>query len=569
MKRAKYVKQWKILYCLIIFLFLSFADLYVYFKMNTILVGTDTLFHYSRVQEIYENLKHGAFFTWISTHYFQQTGVGSYLFYPDIFLYVWALLKFIFPPVRAFYMWIALFIFLTYISSFCSMYFYCKQTKKSILFSLIYTTMPYHLFLGLWNGTLGEFIAYTFLPIAFVGIYHIFWGNKNKWWLLALGMSLVLYSHLVSAFIITIFIGAVVIFKFITSHFSLSTRILSLIKAIFFTILTTCPFWFLFIIEGPVATPQNLFIVLHNLTDILNISINNTIGSGIGLILLVTALIGGIFVYKKKQNLSVYLIGLFFFIASTNIIPYQIFNHIKILRNTLGLIQMPGRLLSFSAVFLSVIAAEMITKIINKFNHRKLIIVLTIIFSIIMFWSETLPEYSLLNKIPELPASSKKGQFLPTLKRISNDNYEDLFNYLIPAGETDYYHKTDQLTHSSINTLTKTIINHTCYINGRKTKITPIEKGNNLINYKLETNNNSNIDLPVVYYANDNVTVNGKKVYKKISSRGTIYLHVSSGINNIKVKFEPPTFEYILMLIAVLSWIWLILLTTKCLKSLN
>lgn len=103
MKQSKYVKQWRVFYCLIIFLLLSFADLYIYFKMNTVLLGTDTLFHYSRVQEIYENLKHGAFFTWISTRYFQQTGVGSYLFYPDIFLYFWALLKFIFPPVQAFY----------------------------------------------------------------------------------------------------------------------------------------------------------------------------------------------------------------------------------------------------------------------------------------------------------------------------------------------------------------------------------------------------------------------------------------------------------------------------------
>ncbi|MBO8441230.1 MAG: hypothetical protein IAA89_02145 [Firmicutes bacterium] len=447
------------------------------------------------------------------------------------------------------------------------MYSYCKQTKKSILFSLIYTTMPYHLFLGLWNGTLGEFIAYTFLPIAFVGIYHIFWGDKNKWWLLALGMSLVLYSHLVSAFIIAMFIGVVIIFKLITPHFSLNTRIFSLVKAVFFTILTTCPFWFLFIIEGPVATPQDSFIVLHNLTDILNISINNTIGSGIGLILLITALIGGIFAYKKKQDLSIYLIGLFFFIASTNIIPYQIFNHIKIIRNTLGLIQMPGRLLSFSAVFLSVIAAELITKVINRFNRRKLITALTIMFSVVMFWSETLPEYSLLNKIPELSVSSKKGQILPTLKKISNNNYDDLFNYLIPAGETDYYHKTNQLTHSSINPLTLSIINHTCYINSKKTNLAPIKEGNNLINYKLETNGDSNIDLPIVYYPSDNVTVNGKKVHKKTSFRGTIYLHVNSGINNIKIKFEPPTFEYILMLIAILSWAWLMLLIKRPYKS--
>lgn len=543
----------------LMFLLLTLADLCIYLKMNSFFTGTDTLFHFSRVQEIYENLKEGSIFTWISTHYFHQTGVGSYIFYPDLFLYIWALLKFVFSPVRAFYIWIGFFIFLTYICSFYAMYSFCQKIKRSIYFSLIYTIMPYHLFVGLWNGTLGEFLAYTFLPIAFVGIYHIFWGNTDKWYLLAIGMSLILYSHIVSAFIIGIFISIVIIWKAIISQSLIKQRIISFIKAVVFSVLLTCPFWFLFLIEGSVATPKNSFIVLHDLTDIINLSVNNTIGSGIGLILLVTVLLGGIVSYKNKTSFIIYLIGLFFFIASSNIIPYKVFNHVGLLLNTVGLIQMPGRLLSFSSVFLSVIAAEIIDEIINRFNHPKIITSLVLMFSIILFWSETQPQYDLLAKSPELTSVQKSEDILPIVKKITDKNYSNLFKYIMPAGETDYYHRTKYLLHSEVNNTTKSIINHVCYINNEKITKSPTV-GPNKITYTIESQRISKVDLPVVFYKSDQVSVNNHKVDKTMSDRGTIQVKVSSGVNHIEVQFAPPVIEYVLMLISLLSWLYLIVL---------
>lgn len=526
--------------------------------MNATFTATDTLFHFSRVEEIYQNLKHSSL-TWTSTRYFQQTGVGSYLFYPSYFLYIWALLRFVFSPIKAFYIWISLFIFITYLSSFYAMNSYCNNTRRSIIFSLIYTIVPYHLFLGLWNGTLGEFMAYSFLPLAFVGIYHVFWGNSNKWYLLTLGMTLVLYSHLVSSYIIAMFIAVVMLWKAIISHSLTKLRLIAFAKAVGFTILTTSPFLLLFCIEGPVATPTNSFIVLHDLKELVDLSINNMIGSNIGLILLVTAIIGLCFVRKNQNERYIYLTGVLFFIASSNIIPYKLFNHSKLMCNTLGLIQMPGRLLSFASLFLAVTASYIIVQIINNLSHQNLCILLMMLASIIMFWSETLPQYNLLNSIPLLTSETKQDIVLPGLKKVTNTNYNDMFQYIVPAGETDYYHRTDALKHSELNNLTKSIINHDLYINGKKEVKQP-KSGPNYLQYTVEAAHKEKIDLPVVAYRNSYVKVNRQKVHKSISERGTISLQINPGMNRIEVEFKPPFAEYILFAIAIISWISLFII---------
>lgn len=549
-------------FIVILFFLLSFLDLYIFFKMNTIFTATDTLFHFSRVQEIYNNLKQGSLFTWISTQYFQNTGVGSFIFYPDIFLYIWALFKFVFSPIKAFYMWIGLFIFLTYLISFYAMYIFSKNIRRSLFFSLIYTLVPYHLFLGLWNGTLGEFLAYTFLPLVFVGIYQIFWGDSNRWFLLTIGMSLVLYSHLVSAFIIGLFIFIILIWKILISKSLTKVRLLSFIKAVVFTILTTCPFWFLFYIERTVATPKNSFIVLHDLTDFVNQSINNTIGSNIGLLLLMTILVGLIFIRKNSFELGIYIIGVVLFIASSNIIPYQIFNHFNVLRNSLGLIQMPIRLLSFSSVFLSVTASAILERVFLNFKHKNVLVTLVVLFSFVIFWSETLPQYKLLNTIPELTKVQKSNTILPGLKKVTNANYHYMFEYLMQAGETDYYQKTTKLQHSELNNITKSIILHKCYVNGKEIIKQPLMKANYL-KYVIRTSHNATVDLPVVFYKNSIVKINGHTSGKQLSNRGTIKVKVNPGINQIEIGYKVPLVEYILMIVAIFSWISLFIIITK------
>ena len=146
------------------------------FKYRSLMIVGDGYFHFSRAEEIYQNIRHGVPFTFIATHTFNNTGVGNFLFYPTVFLYPWAVLRFVFSAITAYDLWYAGLLFGTFIIAYYCMRDYSHSTIRSISFALLYGLMPYHLYTG--NGfVLGEYVAYTFLPIVFLGFYHVFYEN--------------------------------------------------------------------------------------------------------------------------------------------------------------------------------------------------------------------------------------------------------------------------------------------------------------------------------------------------------------------------------------------------------
>ena len=81
-----------------------------FIKLGTIVLNSDGSFHFSRLEELYDNFRSGNM-TFIASHTFNNTGVGTFLFYPSILLYPWVILRLIFSPVTAFYVWYGLMLF--------------------------------------------------------------------------------------------------------------------------------------------------------------------------------------------------------------------------------------------------------------------------------------------------------------------------------------------------------------------------------------------------------------------------------------------------------------------------
>lgn len=183
-------------------LFLTFSFLMIKngIQSGKITTGTDWLFHVSRVEQIYQNLKQGSFFTFIATDVFNQSGVGTFLFYPNVFLYPWAFFRFLLNPINSFYAWYFLLTFLSFtISYFAMKEFSNDNLVMAVSFSFLYVCNNYRLLLG--TSVFGEFIASTFLPLCFLGFYELFFRNKKKWYLLSIGLSLIVYSHILSVVI--------------------------------------------------------------------------------------------------------------------------------------------------------------------------------------------------------------------------------------------------------------------------------------------------------------------------------------------------------------------------------
>lgn len=555
------------LYIILIFAMISCLMTYFGMHYGRLLLMFDWSFHASRVQEIYNNLLQGQLLTFISTKTVQHIGSGTFMFYPTLFLYPWAALRLITNAINAFYIWYGIITFLTFYISYLCMKQISFNKVTAFLFSLVYTGSTYRL--GIGQHMIGEFIVTAFLPIAFLGFYEVFWGNKNRWYLLSVGMSLILWTHLLSAFICAE-IFCIILFVYIIispRRKNLIFRIKQLIYSIIVTILLSITFLYEFLYEmGSGRISSTLLQLLNNsapnLSDIVTLSLSNSDymnSHSFGLVLIVVAMIGWYFVRKDKFQTSIYIIGIGLLMLSSTVFPWNMFA-----KTPLVLVQMPHRYLLFSSLFLSVTASYILEHLMSLFrsNHDKILVFgLSISFVILFLGSQTQYYDKINHKDPSIylqESSSNRPQTLPFCQ-VDSKNYDYQFDYKETFGESDYLPKA-AVEDGNLESL----INNIVYVNGNKKRLIPQTAPNTLID-KIEVRGKKNtINLPIVVYRGTNVEVNGKKTPFDISSRGSVLLkNMQKGEYTIKVSYAPNVLFYWMVIINTLSVILLFVIIRR------
>lgn len=186
-------KFWK--YFLIIFLIISLIPVF----MPGIFWGHDTHFHLSRINGIVEGLRNGVFPVLIYPGYFSGYGYGNGIFYPDIFLYIPAVLNVLgLSTITAYKI---LLVILT-IGILWSMYFCIKKITNSsytaTIVSVIYLMSSYRM-TDMWiRAALGETITFVFFPFVILGLYELIYGNEKNWKYYTIGLIGVVLSHIIS-----------------------------------------------------------------------------------------------------------------------------------------------------------------------------------------------------------------------------------------------------------------------------------------------------------------------------------------------------------------------------------
>lgn len=529
-----------------------------FFRAGQLGVHSDWSFHSARVQQIYLNLKKGQILTYIGTDTFSKVGNANFLFYPVVFLYPWAFLKFIFAPITAYLIYIWLLFIATGLIAFFSMQsFNRKKTLQSFYFSIIYLIAPYHLNLMLTNYVLGEAIAYTFIPIVLLGMYKLLY--KEKFVTLAIGMTLMAYSHYVSLFIaieVCLLMGVGYLIQ--NKNIRLS-QLLSLLRAIVLFMLLS--FWqfvplFTDYIGKKLTSPKPGFWFMQNLGDFITSAFSNIATSmgGVGLLLIITAMFGWILVDKNSKYAWAYILGILLLLMITTVFPWQYFNN-----TLLAVIQFPYRYTSWSIAFLAIALSKGLTSI--KFQDIKeycVLIMLMVIF-VILYAGSVYPDYARNiqkdNRVPVL-LSKRKGEY-KTLRDykdtpiiINNRNYDNQFSYGALYGETDYM-PLPAFNNSS------SIFNRLSYIDGTKVKIKQISLPNQIM-YVGDFKKNTRINLPALAYTNTVVKVNNKKVPHQVSKRGTVEIKTPKIIKTIGVTYEPSKVLIICQILSLVTWIIII-----------
>lgn len=167
--------------------------------------AVDLCYHLIRIEGIKNGLLSGQFPVVIYPEAMYGNGYLNCM-YPNLFLYLPAFLRMKgISMADSFKCLIFLFniatAFLTY---------HCAKTiggtrKAALLASLLYTCCPYRFTNIYARGAVGEFLAMTFFPLVFTGLYHICIGDRKKWIYLALGMTGLLQTHILSVTLAGVF----------------------------------------------------------------------------------------------------------------------------------------------------------------------------------------------------------------------------------------------------------------------------------------------------------------------------------------------------------------------------
>ncbi|QLL69470.1 hypothetical protein [Lactobacillus sp. 3B(2020)] len=549
---------------MLIFLAISILTFFPVMRLGKIFVYNDGVFHLQRLNEVYLNLK-SCSPTFIASHTFGKMGIASFEFYPSVFLYPWALLRFISKPVTAFYVGYIVIFFVTMVVSYFTMLSYSKGDRvRSIAFALIYGFAGKHI-TEFMKFQIGEVIAYTFIPIAFLGFYKLMLTSEKKQGgrLLAIGLALIAYSHVLSLYLTVTTMAFIFIVLFLLKKIDIRTFLVCVKSAILFLLLVgwqLMPF-----IENDfrhkVSTPNFLFHVdpieflwhnsWHNIFD----------DASLGLVISISLVLGWIVINNQIEK-WIYVVGVFTTMAATNLFPWEIVKRTG-LYNLVTPLQNSFRFLIVSVFFLCITASLLLTRII-KIKKYGIILTVILFLGFLFSYKESLEGYYsvISNNQATNVVRSQKDKQLPMFMVINNMEYDKMNNYLSPSGSTDYITKLAAKDNNY-----KNIKNDHLLINGKvKSKVRFSDE--NRIVFIFEAKKGDKIDIPVMKYNRTRIEVNGKIVKSQESKRGTVeFMLSSSGRQKVSVYYHPSILDGLLFIGAI--FIWVIILNTSLSQKLN
>ncbi|XIQ30369.1 hypothetical protein N8D36_01315 [Enterococcus faecium] len=495
---------------IIFMLFLSFAYVIPLFMSMGIYhsVNQDTYFHLSRIIGL-DNVWSSP----VNFNNFDHHGTMMNIFYPWLTLYpAFLFYKMMGNLVLSYNIYYFFITFLTMVVSYFSM----KQIKNnryiSLLFSIIYTFSAYRAIDIFHRASLGEAVALTFLPLILMGCYEIYIRDYQKWYWLSIGMTLVVYTHLLSVAMVSVFIGGTLFLSFYFWDQKIA-RLLSLLKATVLTFFLSAGFLIPFIqqsraqeLKVPLGKELSGMAPSDMLTHILNNNYNNyTIG-----LFLFLGLIGT-FIFIKKltaDDLFIFFLGVFVLFCSTNLFPWQLFNHTPVKS-----LQFVWRLNGFSSLFIAYTMSIVIYYIFSTKNNSWKIMVFTFLALILH------------------------------LSGVSNSIHANKDSLTLIAPEdavaiAENYNHTDYANKESI--YHPDMINNDQYLLGNQEINPTTHFMSNKLTIELDNSNNKNTVLttPIYRYKGQVASINGKLVQTKLSKFGTTELTIPPGINKVVITYQ-------------------------------
>ena len=292
-----------------LFAIISYLYVWSFIRTGIIYVSSDRIFHLERLEEAYRTLRSGHLLSYISTYSAARIGIATGQGYPSINLIIYGLIRLILvKPVISYYSYIMVEQFLGLIVAFYAGWIFFKGSKKrALIFAVILRTSTYVMYNDFGRADIGEAWALIFVPLVLIG-YYLITARRDYTrgvLILSLGLSLELYSHILSAVITILFLMGVYGFHLLSDRTNIIAELKSLIiSAILFvleSLIILVPL--IDLLREHIATHGSSLWSRYNYSPVklVKFSLTNSIGidsENIGIILLILTFIG-IFFFEE------------------------------------------------------------------------------------------------------------------------------------------------------------------------------------------------------------------------------------------------------------------------------
>lgn len=523
------------------FALLVFMSLLMMFFYQPLCPGQDFFFHYRRLQALMDNLD-SPFLIYLDYSAIDGYGYFTKAFYPDFVLIPFAWLGNL-TNIEFAYQFM---IFTTTV--LCGLFTYIfvnkvyKKPFAAAIGALLFTFCLYKLLDIYHRAALGEAISFTFIPLVFWGLYEIIKGDHRKWYIIAIGFSLMIFTHLISTVLlfITVLIFLVVYYKPLVKE---PKRVLSLMIAGIVTLLITSYYLFpmleqmssdIFYYESRhlMSKASDAGMELHWLIWGLFsgiVATQQAFVPGIGILLTCVVLLR-LFIKGKSSELKsldiALLIGIVYIFAASAFFPWSVFPFSK-----LNFIQMGWRLFEFTSFFFT-IAGGYYLSLLLKTNKRKLFCGFIICLSIIFVFFNDSRSYEMY----------RCGRVITQEAAFVNDYHLGGLEYVpdkVPSIEY-IHHRGDK-------------IGYDYHLN--ETVITNLQKQKGITTFNIQTSQKDIFELPLIHYKGYKAELNGTDIETSQSENGLVQIPVESS-GTVKVYYAGTVIQkvsFCLSLAAMLS----------------
>lgn len=544
MKELKNHKQLRIASIVLFYFGLSLA-MYFFYRRDFVWCGDDIYYHFQRIMGLSGNFSHGLLFSNISPMNFGKIGYGVNVFYPWLTMLPF---KFTYSItgdwISSFYLALLFYFFISLLISHYSMKKFSGSTKLAVLFAIIYNFSNYRLIELFTRSAIAEYIASIFIPLVFLGFYEVFFKDEKQWRDLAIGMSLIILTHVLTVFMcIMMFVLILVIFAFKLKL--TKSRLLNFGKAVVSTILATTIFTVPFLAEEAFqkyGVPDRQILKGQDLGQLVVSSLTNNArrivennAYNIGLFLLVMIFLGAILIMKFNSLYKI-LYGMFVvtFLLTTSLFPWNIFQDTPI-----QVIQFPYRFLMFTTLFGSIVSAQVLAIIFKSLMDKRFVVVVSIVTAV----TGGLWMYSIINgQHSILLASKSRVVSQKMIKKGIEDTY--LEQYVPKDGQEMLY----------------TVKNHLVDINGSQSNQTPVAIDNGNDFYFADVKKGDVINLPYVRYKYTKAQLNGQEVPVEKSNRATAQVVAPENYQQLTVhmSYGDRKLSFIIFFVSLVTWVWVL-----------